>query len=78
LEELHLTVNARDLYQLKETLRQIPDLKEALKGYQNPKLMTWLKRWMNIKNYFIFRACDHPPPITLKMAASLNQDFTKN
>ena len=42
------TVNARDLYQLKETLRQVPDLKEALKLYQDPKLDLLISQMLRI------------------------------
>ncbi|MCF7930323.1 MAG: DNA mismatch repair protein MutS [Acholeplasmataceae bacterium] len=71
------TVNARDLYQLKETLKQIPDLKEALKLYQNPKLNEMIEN-MNDHHelYQHLESAIHPePPITLKDGGIIKEGF---
>jgi len=71
------TVNARDLYQLKETLKQIPDLKDALKLYQNPKLDQMIET-MNDHHelYQYLESSIHPePPITLKDGGIIKEGF---
>jgi len=71
------TVNARDLYQLKETLRQVPDLKEALKLYQDPKLDLLISQMDDHKKLYEFlESSIHPePPITLKDGGIIKEGF---
>ena len=71
------TVNARDLYQLKETLKQVPDLKEALKLYQDPKLDLLISQMDDHQKLYDFlESSIHPePPITLKDGGIIKEGF---
>ncbi|MDO9629729.1 MAG: DNA mismatch repair protein MutS [Acholeplasmataceae bacterium] len=71
------TVNARDLYQLKETLKQIPDLKEALSLYKNPKLDLMISLMDDHQELFQFleSAIETDPPITLKDGGIIKKGF---
>ncbi len=71
------TVNARDLYQLKETLKQVPDLKEALKLYKNPKLDQMIDQMDDHHELYQFlESAIHPePPITLKDGGIIKEGF---
>lgn len=73
------TVNARDLYQLKETLKQIPDLKEALHLYQNPKLDEMIELMDEHQELFVFleKAIQNEPPITLKDGGIIKEGFNE-
>ncbi len=71
------TVNARDLYQLKETLKQVPDLKEALKLYKDPKLDLLISQMNDHHELCEFlESAIHPePPITLKDGGIIQEGF---
>lgn len=71
------TVNARDLYQLKETLKQVPDLKEALKLYKNPMLDHLIEEMNDHHELCQFlESSIHPePPITLKDGGIIKEGF---
>jgi len=71
------TVNARDLYQLKETLKQVPDLKEALKLYKNPKLDLMIEQMDDHQALYEFleKAIHPEPPMTLKDGGIIKEGF---
>ncbi|PKK96611.1 MAG: DNA mismatch repair protein MutS [Tenericutes bacterium HGW-Tenericutes-3] len=71
------TVNARDLYQLKETLKQVPDLKEALRLYHDSKLDLLIDQMdEHQKLYEYLDKAIHPePPITLKDGGIIKEGF---
>jgi DNA mismatch repair protein MutS len=71
------TVNARDLDQLKETLKQIPDLKEALLGYQNPiinHMVETMDEHQELVSY-LERAIHPEPPISVKEGGIIKPGF---
>ena len=74
------TVNARDLEQLKETLKKVPELIEALKLYQNPTI-DQLVHQMNpheaLCNY-LDQAIAKEPPLTLKEGGIIKEGFNKD
>ncbi|MDR4968507.1 MAG: DNA mismatch repair protein MutS, partial [Acholeplasmataceae bacterium] len=71
------TVNARDLYQLKETLRQVPDLKETIKRYQNPKLDEMVSQMDEHQTLFdhLEQSIHDDPPITLKDGGIIKKGY---
>ncbi|MCR3906770.1 MAG: DNA mismatch repair protein MutS [Tenericutes bacterium] len=71
------TVNARDLYQLKETLRQIPDLKESIKQYKNEKLDLIVDQMDEHQELFnhLERSIHDDPPITLKDGGIIKKGY---
>ncbi len=74
------TANARDLYQLKETLKQVPDLIEALKEYHHPIVDSRLEKMDDHHELFEYldRAIMPEPPITLKDGGIIKQAFSEN
>ena len=73
------TVNARDLYQLKETLRQVPDLKEALSKYQHPNidaLIDAMDSHETLYNYLDQAIMDNPP-LAVKEGGILKKGFNE-
>jgi len=73
------TVNARDLYQLKETLKQVPDLKEALSHYKHPKIDELITSMDSHETLTIYleRAIHEEPPLTFKEGGMLKKGFNK-
>jgi DNA mismatch repair protein MutS len=71
------TANARDLYQLKETLAQIPSLKQALMLYKHPKLDALIESMNDHQElYQYLNQAIHPePPITLKDGGIIKEGF---
>lgn len=71
------TVNARDLEQLKETLKRIPELKDALAKYHHPKIDDLLLT-MNVHDElctYLEKAIHPEPPITLKDGGIIKEGF---
>ena len=73
------TVNARDLYQLKETLKQVPLLIEALKGYHHQKLDDVIKEMNPHEELCLFleKAIHPEPPIALKEGGIIKKGFNE-
>ena len=73
------TVNARDLEQLKETLKQVPDLKEALNRYENPKITSMVSEMGAHEELcdFLDRAIHPEPPIGLKDGGIIKAGFNE-
>lgn len=73
------TVNARDLYQLKETLKQVPDLIEALKLYKNPMLNLLIDQMVDHHELceFLEKSIHSDPPITLKDGGIIKEGFNE-
>lgn len=71
------TVNARDLHQLKETLAQIPDLKDALLQYRHPKLDALVMSINDHQDLYLYlnRAIQPNPPITVKEGGIIKKGF---
>ena len=71
------TLNARDLYQLKETLRQIPILKQVLLDYNNPNLTRISKKINTHQNLFSFldKSIINDPPLTIKEGGIIKDGF---
>jgi DNA mismatch repair protein MutS len=71
------TANARDLYQLKETLSQIPDLKVALSEYHHPKLDQLMDSMLDHQElyHYLDKAIHPEPPITLKDGGIIKEGF---
>lgn len=71
------TVNARDLYQLKETLGHIPLLKEALEKYQNDKISALVHQMDSHES--LFQLLDHAimnePPISVKEGGIIKDHY---
>jgi DNA mismatch repair protein MutS len=73
------TANARDLYQLKETLRQIPDLKDALKQYNHhliDEMVENINSHQELFSYLDKAIVDHPP-ITIKEGNMIKPGFNE-
>lgn len=73
------TVNARDLDQLKETLRQVPDLKQALSQYESSivkKLSDKLDQHDDLFAY-LDRAIHDSPPISVKDGGMIKHGFNE-
>jgi len=73
------TVNARDLFQLKETLKQVPDLIEALKLFKHSKLdqiISEMNPHLELQTFL--ESSIHPePPITLKDGGIIKEGFNQ-
>jgi DNA mismatch repair protein MutS len=73
------SVNARDLYQLKETLHHIPFIISTLKLYDHPKiqkLATDMKDHKELREY-LEKAIHENPPITLKDGGLIKDGFNE-
>lgn len=73
------TVNARDLDQLKETLKQIPSLKETLKLYKNPKIECIANEMDEHQELtsFLEKAIHPEPPLGLKDGGIIKEGFNE-
>jgi len=73
------TVNARDLEQLKETLKQIPPLKTALLAYHHPKLDAIVSMMDDHHDLYLYldRAIHPEPPITLRDGGIIKEGFSE-
>ena len=71
------TVNARDFEQLKETLKRVPELKEALSKYHHPKIDLMLTTMNAHEDFceYLDRAIHPEPPITLKDGGIIKEGF---
>ncbi len=72
-----MTVNARDLYQLKETLKQVPNLKEALKMYKNALIDKTIDKMDDHHQLYDYldKAIVADAPITLKDGGIIKKGF---
>ncbi len=74
------TVNARDLYQLKETLRHIPTIKEHLKQYQHEMIDQLIDQMDSHDD--LFKLLDdsivEEPPLTIKEGGIIKQGFNEH
>ncbi|MBE0700111.1 MAG: DNA mismatch repair protein MutS, partial [Acholeplasmataceae bacterium] len=73
------TANARDLYQLKETLKQIPGLKEALLKFKN-KIVDQLVVRMNAHENlveFLEKSIHDDPPLMVKEGGIIKEGFNQ-
>lgn len=73
------TVNARDLYQLKETLRYVPILKHDLMAYESPiidQMIQEMDSHDELFNYLDQSIVDQPP-LTLKDGGMLKENFNE-
>ncbi|MDY0074765.1 MAG: DNA mismatch repair protein MutS [Acholeplasmataceae bacterium] len=73
------TVNARDLDQLKETLKQIPGLKDALSAYHHPKIDAYINRMdahQDLVSY-LESAIHEEPPLSLKDGGIIKEGFNQ-
>ncbi len=73
------TVNARDLYQLRETLKHIPSLKEHLKAYEH-KAINDLIDQMDCHDAlceYLERAIEDEPPLTVKEGGIIKASFNE-
>ena len=73
------TVNARDLDQLKETLKQIPALKASLKQYDSPmiqKIADELDQQDDLYDY-LERAIHETPPLSVKEGGIIKHGFNE-
>ncbi len=71
------SVNARDLYQLKETLKQVPTLKESLKLYQKDainQLINDMDSHEALCTYLESSIIDEPP-LTVKEGGMIKEGF---
>ena len=73
------TVNARDLEQLKETLKHIPGLKETLALYQHPKIDQMIKDMDDHHELMAYleRAIHPEPPLSLKDGGIIKEGFSQ-
>ncbi|MBN2299857.1 MAG: DNA mismatch repair protein MutS [Acholeplasmataceae bacterium] len=73
------TANARDLYQLKETLKQVPLLVEDLKLYQNKKIDHLIAKMDDHHELcdFLDQSIIPEPPITLKDGGIIKVGFNE-
>lgn len=73
------TVHARDLEQLKETLKQIPPLKESLLAYHHPKLDDMVQSMDDHHDLYQFleRAIHPEPPLTLRDGGIIKEGFSE-
>jgi len=71
------TVNARDLYQLKETLRHIPTLKEVMIQYANDKITDLIKDMDSHHRLFelLEQAIFPEPPISIKEGGIIKKGY---
>ncbi len=71
------TVNARDLYQLKETLGQVPQLIESLKAYEHPMIDDLINHMDDHHALYAYldKAIKNDPPITLKDGGMIKSGF---
>jgi len=74
------TANARDLYQLKETLKQVPDLILALREYHHPIIDNRIEKIDDHSELYEYldRAIMPEPPITLKDGGIIKHAFNEN
>jgi DNA mismatch repair protein MutS len=73
------TVNARDLYQLKETLRQIPFIKEGLKKYQHDKIDQLIHQMDDHEQLFnlLDQAIINLPPLSVKEGGIIKDGYNQ-
>ncbi|TNF09300.1 MAG: DNA mismatch repair protein MutS [Bacillota bacterium] len=73
------TVNARDLYHLKETLAQMPLLVESLKAYNEPMIDNLIKDMdLHTELYtYLEKAIQPEPPITVKDGGIIKAGFNQ-
>jgi DNA mismatch repair protein MutS len=73
------TVNARDLEQLKETLKHIPALKETLLKYEEPKINALIEHMDLHEELCAFlESAIHPePPLSLKDGGIIKEGFNQ-
>jgi DNA mismatch repair protein MutS len=74
------TVNARDLYQLKETLKHIPSLVETLKKYEHQKIQTLGKTIKDHQDLYQYleSSISEEPPLTIKEGGMIKEGFSKD
>ncbi|MCK9235917.1 MAG: DNA mismatch repair protein MutS [Acholeplasmataceae bacterium] len=73
------TVNARDLYQLRETLKQVPFIKDALKGYEHPKIQTLSEKMETFTELttLLDKAIIDNPPLTIKEGGIIQTGYSE-
>ncbi|BCR35664.1 DNA mismatch repair protein MutS [Mariniplasma anaerobium] len=73
------SVNARDLFQLKETLNHIPFIIDTLKLYDHPKIQTLAKDMKDHKDLreYLEKAIHENPPITVKDGGIIKDGFNE-
>ncbi len=73
------TVNARDLYQLKETLRHVPEIKETLKKYEHAKVQDLVQKIKDHRPLFEFldHSISDDPPLTLKDGGMIKEGYNE-
>ena len=73
------TVNARDLYQLKETLVQVPLLVESLKRYDKEPINQLVEHMNPHKDLmeYLEKAIHPEPPLTLKDGGMIKEGFNQ-
>ncbi len=73
------TVNARDLDQLKETLKQIPDLKNALLMYDSPIVKELSNQLDDHNELFTYldKAIHETPPLSVKEGGMIKRGFNE-
>lgn len=73
------SVNARDLYQLKETLSHIPFIMDTLKLYDHPKIQALAKEMKDHKDLkeYLEKAIHDNPPITVKDGGIIKDGFNE-
>ncbi len=71
------TVNARDLEQLKETLKHIPELKETLKRYEEKKIDAMVSHMDAHEDLcqFLDQAIHPEPPLSVKEGGIIKEGF---
>jgi DNA mismatch repair protein MutS len=71
------TVNARDLYHLKETLAQIPLLLDSLKKYEEPMIDELIKEMNPHHDLYAYldKAIQADPPLTVKDGGMIKKGF---
>lgn len=73
------TVNARDLDQLKETLKQVPDLKESLLRYNHEKINAMVLEMDSHEELcsYLEKAIHEEPPLGLKDGGIIKEGFNE-
>lgn len=73
------SVNARDLYQLKETLNHMPQIMDTLKLYEHEKIQTLvsqMKDHSELRDY-LEKAIHQDPPLTVKEGGIIKDGFNQ-
>lgn len=73
------TVNARDLDQLKETLKQVPGLKQALKQYEHEKILELADKIDDLNDLYQYleKAIHETPPLSVKEGGMIKRGFNE-